>query len=270
MSRANPRPRPGPSWLMLDTPVRVERADVTFREGCRPRFRSRSVMSMHHIAFAVCLMASSVVILPPAAAGQASTTESTSAAAPDSQPAATDSTATGAVLPTDTIGASGSASGDDSVPPVDSTPSPPDTLDSSQAAQADTGAPGRDTTRAPGAADSTKTRAAAAPAAPVDSILSAACAASGGSTSVAPNLLVVLFTAESGAAQRASAARSIKGKLVGQATPEGYYIRVPGGGGEMKLRAYADRLSRLTQVRQVGSRACPPLSSSKAAPQRPS
>jgi hypothetical protein len=256
---------------MLDTPVRVERADVTFREGCRLRFRFRSVMSMHHIAFAVCLMASSVVILPPAAAGQASTTESTSAAAPDSQPAATDSTATGAVLPTDTIGASGSASGGDSVPPVDSTPSSSlDTLDSSQAAQADTGAPGRDTTRAPGAADSTKTRAAAAPAAPVDSILSAACAASGGSTSVAPNLLVVLFTVESGAAQRAAAARSIKGKLVGRATPEGYYIRVPGGGGEMKLRAYADRLSRLTQVRQVGSRACPPLSSSKAAPQRPS
>jgi hypothetical protein len=256
---------------MLDTPVRVERADVTFREGCRPRFRSRSVMSMHHIAFAVCLMASSVVILPPAAAGQASTAESTSAAAPDSQPDPTDSAATGAVLPTDTIGASGSASGGDSVPPVDSTPSSSlDTLDSSQAAQADTGAPGRDTTRAPGAADSTKTRAAAAPAAPVDSILSAACAASGGSTSVAPNLLVVLFTAESGAAQRAAAAGSIKGKLVGRATPEGYYIRVPGGGGEMKLRAYADRLSRLTQVRQVGSRACPPLSSSKAAPQQPS
>ena len=251
---------------MLETPVRVERADVTFREGCRPRFRFRSVMSMHHIAFAVCLMASSVVILPPAAAGQASTAESTSTAAPGSQPDPTDSTARGAVLPTDTI----AASGGDSVAPVDSTPSPPDPLDSSQTAQADTGAPGQDTTRAPGAADSTKTRAAAAPAAPVDSILSAACAASGGSTSVAPNLLVVLFTAESGAAQRASAARSIKGKLVGQATPEGYYIRVPGGGGEMKLRAYADRLSRLTQVRQVGSRACPPLSSSKAAPQQPS
>ena len=227
-------------------------------------------MSMPHIGFTVWLMALSVVILPPAAAGQASTTESTSAAPSDSQPKPRDSAAAGALLPPDTIAGSDSALASDSVALVDSTPPPMDSLGPPQVGQADTGGSARDSSGVPGAADSTKARAAAVPAAPVDSILTAACAGSEGSSSVAPNLLVVVFTAESGAAQRAAAARSIKGKLVGRATPAGYYIRVPGGGGEMKLRAYADQLSQLRQVREVGSRACPPISSSRSAPQRPS
>lgn len=207
---------------------------------------------MHHIVFAFWLVASSFAVLPPTVAGQDSTADSATASLPDSQPAPGDS-----------------AFASDSVALVDGTPPPMDSLRPPQVGQVDSGGSAGDSTGVPGAADSTA-RAAAAPAAPVDSILTAACAGSEGSSSVAPNLLVVVFTAESGAAQRVAAARSIKGKLVGRATPVGYYIRVPGGGGEMRLRAYADQLSQLRQVRQVGSRACPPLSSSQSTPQRPS
>ena len=211
-------------------------------------------MSMHPIVFAFWLVASSFVVLPPTVAGQDSKADTATAPVPDSQPSLSDS-----------------ALASDSVALVDSTPSSADSLGAPQVGQADTGGSARDSSGVPGAADSTKARAAAAaPPAPVDSILSAACAGSEGSSTVAPNLLVVVFTAESGAAQRAAAARSIKGKLVGRATPVGYYIRVPGGGGEMSLRAYADQLSQLRQVREVGSRACPPISSSQSAPQRPS
>lgn len=210
-------------------------------------------MSLHHIVFAFWLVASSLVVLPPTVAGQESQADSATTPFPDSQPALSDSALAG-----------------DSVTLADSTPSPADSLGPPQVGQADSGRSARDSTGVPATADSTKARAAAAPAAPVDSILTAACAGAEGSSSVAPNLLVVVFTAESGPAQRAAAARSIKGKLVGRATPVGYYIQVPGGGGEMSLRAYADQLSQLRQVRQVGSRACPPISSSRSVPQRPS
>jgi hypothetical protein len=77
-------------------------------------------------------------------------------------------------------------------------------------------------------------------------------------------LLVVVFAPEAGVAERTAAARSVHGTLLGRVTsgePGAYYLRLPSGGGgeEYRLRAAADQLILLDKVRQVGSRACPPL-----------
>ena len=93
---------------------------------------------------------------------------------------------------------------------------------------------------------------------PVDSILRAACGAAG---SVARDLLVIVFAPEAGVADRAAAAKAVGGRLLGSVTgePGAYYLRVPSGGDEYRLRVAADRLIQLNMVRQVGSRTCPPL-----------
>jgi hypothetical protein len=71
---------------------------------------------------------------------------------------------------------------------------------------------------------------------------------------------VVVFAAEAGAAERAAAARTVNGKLMGRAEPGGHYLQVPTRGNEAGLRIAANQLSLLPQVRQVGSRACPGFS----------
>jgi hypothetical protein len=94
----------------------------------------------------------------------------------------------------------------------------------------------------------------------VDSVLKTACSNGQSSASTAPDLLVIVFAPEAGREERAAVARSVKGKLLGTVSsmqPGAYYLRVPTGGEEHRLRAVADRLIRADLVRQVGSRACP-------------
>ena len=113
---------------------------------------------------------------------------------------------------------------------------------------------GRDSTPAGTTADT-----AAASRAPGDSILAAACA---GATSVARDLLVVVFAPEASSEERRAAVEAVNGRLLGHvssAEPGAYYLRVPTAGEESRLRGAADQLIQLTQVRQVGSRACAPL-----------
>ena len=95
---------------------------------------------------------------------------------------------------------------------------------------------------------------------PADSILLSACGGPGESGPLARDLLVIVFGAEVRPNERAAAAKSVRGTLLGPVSgePGAYYLRVPAGGGEFQLRAAADQLIRLSQVRQVGSRACPP------------
>jgi len=93
---------------------------------------------------------------------------------------------------------------------------------------------------------------------PRDSILQRACGTPGGSP-IAPDLLVVVFRPDVGARERTAAVRSVNGKLLGpvSAEPGAYYVRVPAGGQESRLRSAADELAQLAPVQQVGSRACP-------------
>ena len=117
-------------------------------------------------------------------------------------------------------------------------------------------------TRSPPAADTTRAETATAPTAPSDSILSAACSGPSGPVTVARDLLVIVFAPEAGAAERATAARSVDGRLLGLAPsgqPGAYYLSVPVGGQEHRLRAVADQLIQSDMVRQVGARACPTL-----------
>jgi hypothetical protein len=110
------------------------------------------------------------------------------------------------------------------------------------------------------AADSTRAAADTVRPEPTDSILSAACGAAG-STAVARDLLVIVFAPEARAADRATVARTVDGRVLGSVTsagPGAYYLRVPSGGDEYRLRVAADRLILLDMVRQVGSRRCPP------------
>ena len=189
-------------------------------------------MSIYSTFLATWLLGLSLLIVPRATFGQAPTSDST-AVKPDSQPPLTDSVPTTGVTPaySDTV----QRAHPDSVPKKDSTRTTSDTAHS------------------PGAAK-----------APSDSILSAACSGPAGPATVARDLLVVVFAPEAGAAERAAAAKSVHGTLLGRVTsgePGAYYLRVPSGGGgeEYRLRAAADQLIQLDKVRQVGSRACPPL-----------
>jgi hypothetical protein len=78
-------------------------------------------------------------------------------------------------------------------------------------------------------------------------------------TTIARDLLVVVFAPETSPVERTAAAKSVDGKLVGSAEPGAYYLQVPARGQEHLLRAAADQLVQLGYVRQVGSRACPPV-----------
>ena len=95
--------------------------------------------------------------------------------------------------------------------------------------------------------------------APVDSVLRKACRSSGGSATLARDLLVIVFAPEAGRADRAALVREVSGKLLGPVSsePGAYYLRVPTQGQEQRLRAAADHLVHSGLVRQVGSRACP-------------
>jgi len=224
-------------------------------------------MSLLHIAFTGSFIATAVLILPPAASGQ--TPDSGVAYFPYGQPIDSVDTAISNAdslrqLPgPNTASAGDSASVADSAWADDTTGSRSDSLrpeTPATPAGVDTPQAGLDTMRPIGTKDSTKVAARALPS-PVDSILSGACGSPDAPpVTIARDLLVVVFTKEAGARERATAARRVKGKLVGQAEPGAYYLRVPAGGGEVGLRHAADQLSLLPQVRQVGSRSCPPRS----------
>lgn len=186
------------------------------------------------------LLVSSFLILPGPLAGQVSAPDSTAQAVSDSSPVSTDSaarsTATGAT--SDTV-LQGSA------------------RDSSS--KADTTRAASDTARPDGASRATRSDS-AAPRAPIDSVVSAACAGTGGATDVARDLLVIIFAPGTRPAERAAVAKTVRGKLLGAVSseePEAYYLRVPSRGDEYRLRVAADKLIQLEVVRQVGSRACP-------------
>jgi hypothetical protein len=101
---------------------------------------------------------------------------------------------------------------------------------------------------------------------PSDSILNLACGGAAGSRTTALDLLVVVFAPDATAEERAAASAKVGGKLVGSPEAGTFYLRVPTKGDEYRLRAAADELSLLPQVRQVGNRACPPPSPAKAPP----
>lgn len=186
-------------------------------------------MSMHSIFLATRLLGLSLLIVPRAASGQVPASDSTTPATSDSQPPLTDS-----LQQTRADSASGA--------------------DSTRATS--------DTVRPPSAGTATRSDTATAPTTPGDSLLSAACRGPAGPATVARNLLVVVFVPEAGGAERAAAAKSIGGTLLGRVTSgeaSTYYLRVPSGGEEYRLRVAADQLIQLDMVRQVGSRACPPL-----------
>jgi hypothetical protein len=137
----------------------------------------------------------------------------------------------------------------DSVRPSTDSASKPDSISASP-----------DSTRPSGSAAATTTDTAATSPEPADSILISACGGPGGAATVARDLLVIVFAPGIGPDERTGAAKTVRGKLLGPVSgePGAYYLRVPAGGGEFQLRTAADQLIRLSQVRQVGSRACPP------------
>jgi hypothetical protein len=189
-------------------------------------------MSSHSTLLTTGLLGLALLMVPPPTSGQVPDSGSTAPVAPDTQTA----------LP-DSIQRSG-ASHRDSASATDSTKAASDTV-----------AP-----KAPGSA--TKHGSAAAPPEPADSILSAACSGPAGSKPIARDLLVIVFAPEAGAAERAAVAKTVGGTLLGSVIsgePGAYYLRVPSGGDEYRLRVAADTLILLDMVRQVGSRACPPL-----------
>jgi hypothetical protein len=179
-------------------------------------------MSSHSTLLTTWLLGLGLLSLPPAMVGQVPDSGSPAPAAPDSQP----------------------ASHRDSVLAADST------------------RPASDTVRPKTPQSSTTPGTTAARPEPADSILSAACSGPAGSKPIARDLLVIVFAPEAGAADRAAVAKAVDGRLLGTVTsgePGAYYLQVPSGGDEYRLRVAADRLILLDMVRQVGSRACPPL-----------
>lgn len=192
------------------------------------------------------LLQLSLFIAPSRLICQVASGDSAAAAAPDSQ-----------VAPVNTAKTSGDSvrTTGDSLPPLDSLGQSPPTADtgrgSGRAAPSTSDSLRRDASRA-------RPDTSSAPPAPGDSILQRACGDPGASP-VARDLLVVVFRPDAGARERAAAVRSVKGKLLGPvgAEPGAYYVRVPAGGQEFRLRSAADELAQLAAVQQVGSRACP-------------
>jgi hypothetical protein len=89
---------------------------------------------------------------------------------------------------------------------------------------------------------------------PVDSVLAAACQASGGEP---PDLLTVVFRPAATEAERQQAARDVRGTLLGQSqhqAPGAWYVQAPGSGINPLI---ADRLIRLPAVLEVGATRCP-------------
>jgi hypothetical protein len=207
-------------------------------------------MPPHSTFLATGLLVSSILFAPLRVLCQEPASDSVQSTASDSQTILTDSTqATGAPRPTL-----------DTLRPVQSdTPGGPDHPDATPDSLRPSG--NADTTKGP-ADTNRKADSSAAASAPGDSVLIAACTAPSGSASVARDLLVVVFTPEAGKRERAAAAKSVAGKLLGPVTsePGAYYLRVPADGQEHRLRVAADQLIQLAQVKQVGSRACPPPS----------
>ena len=190
-------------------------------------------MSLHSTLLTTWLLGLGLLIVPPATSAQVPASDSTAPAASDSQPALTDS-----------IQKRSGASHRDSASATDSTQAASDTV-----------AP-----KARGSATTSGTT--AAPTEPADSILTKACGGPEGSTAVARDLLVIVFAPEARATERAAAAKTVGGTLLRSVTagaPGAYYVRVPSGGEEYRLRVAADKLIQLDIVRQVGSRTCPPL-----------
>jgi hypothetical protein len=201
-------------------------------------------MSLHSTLLATWLLGLGLLIVPRAASGQVPASDSTAPAASDSQPAPTDS-----------------------VPKADTAQATSDTVlqrpQPDSASRADSTRAVSDTAGPQGArgAAPADTATATATTAPPDSILTTACGGPEGPTTVARDLLVVIFASQAGDAERAAAAKSVDGELVGAVTgePGAFYLRVPSGGEEYRLRVASDQLIQLDMVRQVGSRACPPL-----------
>jgi hypothetical protein len=212
--------------------------------------RLTAIMPSHLNFLTTCLLLSSILFVPPGMFCQEPASDSAGPAASDSQAALTDS-GQGIGAPRPTL---------DTLRPVRSdTPGGPDR----PAAAPDSLRPNGNADTTKGKADTTKKAdSSAAASAPRDSVLVAACTTPSGSASVARNLLVVVFRPEAGKRERAAAAKSVAGKLLGPVSsePGAYYLQVPAEGQEFRLRAVADELAQLAQVQQVGSRACPPLS----------
>jgi hypothetical protein len=125
----------------------------------------------------------------------------------------------------------------------------PDSLRRDTTAARDTTA-GRDTT----ARGDTVASAPAAPPARVDSVLAAACRASGGDP---PDLLAVIFRPTATAAEREAAAKDVGGTLLMQSqyqAPGAWYIQVPGSGINPLI---ADRLILQPPVAEVAATRCP-------------
>jgi hypothetical protein len=109
---------------------------------------------------------------------------------------------------------------------------------------------GRDTA---GQRDTTASAPSAPPAA-VDSVLAAACQASGGDN---PDLLTVIFRPTATAAEREAAAKNVGGTLLVQSqyqTPGAWYVRVPNSGINPLI---ADSLIIQPTVAEVGATRCP-------------
>jgi hypothetical protein len=88
----------------------------------------------------------------------------------------------------------------------------------------------------------------------VDSVLAAACLASGGEP---PDLLTVVFRPTATEAERQQTARDVGGILLGQSrhqAPGAWYVQAPGSGINPLI---ADRLIRLPTVLEVGATRCP-------------
>jgi hypothetical protein len=189
----------------------------------------------HGIVLALSVSVSQLLIVPPAASAQTPATDTTA-------PAPSDTTAR---APLDSLAAgadTASLAARDTTDTASRSDSVPDSL--------------RTAPSAPARGGSVRARSDSVPAAPVDSVLTAACNGAG-SITIARDLLVVVFAPEAGPVERAAAAKSVDGKLVGSAEPGAYYLQVPARGQEHLLRAAADELVQLAYVHQVGSRACP-------------
>jgi hypothetical protein len=227
-------------------------------------------MSLYSIIPATLLLGLSYLIVPPAVLGQSSTSDTTPA---DNQRTQADSAwVTGVYHPADTTAQRDTISGRDTTRAASDTipggavDTMTTSLDTSRTAGPDTVPSATDTVGSDtstigssGTAPARRTDTASAAAAPADSILSDACDGSGEGSTIAPDLLVVVFAPQVSPGERAAVAEAVDGKLLGPVIgqPGAYYIRLPPGSEEPGLRAAADELIRLTQVRQVGSRSCP-------------
>ncbi len=135
----------------------------------------------------------------------------------------------------------------------------PDSSLRDSAATADTAKIKSDTLRPPSNPAPMKADTVARVKGPRDSILDVACSGAAGPRTIARDLLVVVFAPDATAEERATAFATVRGKVVGSPEPGTFYLRVPAKGDEYRLRAAADQLSLLPQVRQVGNRACPAI-----------